>query len=212
MTILGAVTFSEFFVLALYLQDVLHYSAVESGVAFTGFALTVVVVSNLAQMIVARYGVRTTLTAGLLMSAASVAYLTRLPVDGHYFWDMFPAFVLGGAGLGLAFVPVTIASLAGVSRADAGIASGLVNTSRQIGGAIGIAATTAIASSATSHFGGAPAGSAAALDHGYQTALYVLTALLVLGAALTGSLLRTPTPAPVAELRPSEPRPVSEAA
>ncbi|HEY2778290.1 MAG TPA: DHA2 family efflux MFS transporter permease subunit [Gaiellaceae bacterium] len=211
MAILGAVTFSEFFVLALYLQDVLHYSAVEAGVAFTGFALTVVVVSNLAQIVVGRVGVRTTLTTGLVMSAASVAYLTRLPVDGHYFWDMFPAFVLGGAGLGLAFVPVTIASLAGVDRADAGIASGLVNTSRQIGGAIGIASTTAIASSATSHFDGAP-GSAAALDHGYQTALYVLTALLVLGAALTGGLLRTPAPAPVAELRPSESRPVSEAA
>jgi hypothetical protein len=86
-----------------------------------------------------------------------------------------------------------------------------VNTSRQIGGAIGIAATTAIASSATSHFNGAP-GSAAALDHGYQTALYVLTALLVGGAVLTGTLLRTPAPAPVTELRPSETRPVSEAA
>jgi MFS family permease len=211
MMILGIVTFSEFFVLALYLQDVLHYSAVQSGVAFTGFALTVVVVSNLAQVVVGRFGVPTTLTAGLLMSAASVAYLTRLPVEGHYFWDMFPAFVLGGAGLGLAFVPVTIASLAGVDRADAGIASGLVNTSRQIGGAIGIAATTAIASSATSRFDG-PAGSAAALDHGYQTALYVLTGLLIAGAVLTGSLLRTPTPAPVAELRPTEARPVSEAA
>ena len=125
---------------------------------------------------------------------------------------MFPAFVLGGAGLGLAFVPVTIASLAGVHRADAGIASGLVNTSRQIGGAIGIAATTAIASSSTAHFGGAPAGSAVALDHGYQTALYVLTGLLVVGAALTGALLRTPAPAPVTELRSSESRPVSEAA
>jgi hypothetical protein len=145
------------------------------------------------------------------MSAASVAYLTRLPVDGHYFWDMFPAFVLGGAGLGLAFVPVTIASLAGVGRADAGIASGLVNTSRQIGGAIGIAATTAIASSSTSHFG-APAGSVVALDHGYQTALYVLTGLLVAGAALTGALLRTPAPAAVAELRAPESQPVSEAA
>src|SRR6476469_6658105 len=163
MTILGAVTFSEFFVLALYLQDVLHYSAVESGGAFTGFALTVVVVSNLAQMIVARYGVRTTLTAGLLMSAASVAYLTRLPVDGHYFWDLFPAFVLGGAGLGLAFVPVTIASLAGVDRAQAGVASGLINTSRQIGGAIDIAATTAIAAAATSS-STSTVGSAAALD------------------------------------------------
>ena len=70
----------------------------------------------------------------------SVAWLTRLPVNGHYFWDLFPAFVLGGAGMGLSFVPVTIASLTGVERADAGIASGLVNTTRQIGGAIGLAA------------------------------------------------------------------------
>ncbi|HET7130392.1 MAG TPA: DHA2 family efflux MFS transporter permease subunit [Gaiellaceae bacterium] len=212
MAILGAVTFSEFFLLALYLQEVLHYSAVQSGAAFVGFALTVVVVSNLAQIVVGRVGVRTTLTAGLLMSAASVAYLTRLPVEGDYFRDLFPAFVLGGAGLGLAFVPVTIASLGGVDRADAGVASGLVNTSRQIGGAIGIAATTAIASSSTAHFTSAPAGSAAALDHGYQTALYVLTALLVVGAVLTGTLLRQPKTAPVAELRPADSRPVSEAA
>ena len=212
MAIIGGVAFSEFFLLALYLQDVLHYSAVQSGVAFVGFALTVVVISNVAQIVVGRVGVRTTLTAGLLMSAASVAYLTRLPVNGHYFWDIFPAFVLGGAGMGLSFVPVTIASLAGVHRADAGIASGLVNTSRQIGGAIGIAATTAIASSSTAHFGGAPAGSVVALDHGYQTALYVLTGLLVVGAAVTGALLRTPAAAPVTELRPSESSPVSEAA
>src|SRR5581483_8442670 len=114
MAIVGSVAFSEFFLLTLYLQDVLHYSAVESGVAFAGFALTVVVVSNLAQAVVGRIGVRATLTAGLLVSALSVALLTRLPVDGHYFWDLFPAFVLGGAGMGLSFVPVTIASLTGV--------------------------------------------------------------------------------------------------
>ena len=113
MAIIGAVAFSEFFLLTLYLQDVLRYSAVQSGVAFIGFALSVVVVSNLAQLIVGRVGVRATLTAGLLISASSVALLTRLPVDGHYFWDLFPAFVLGGAGMGLSFVPVTIASLAG---------------------------------------------------------------------------------------------------
>jgi EmrB/QacA subfamily drug resistance transporter len=212
MLILGAVTFSEFFLLALYLQDVLRYTAIQSGAAFSAFAVAVVVVSNLAQLVVARFGVRITLTTGLLMSAASVAYLTRLPVDGHYFTDMFPAFVLGGAGLGLAFVPVTIASLAGVSRAQAGIASGLVNTSRQIGGAIGIAAATAIAASSSSHFSGAPVGSIESLDHGYRTTLYALTALLILGAVITGALLRTPAPAPVAELRPSESRPVSEAA
>src|SRR5437763_4767848 len=111
MAIVGGVAFSEFFLLTLYLQDVLHYSAVESGVAFLAFALAVVLVSNIAQLIVGRFGVRPTLTAGLLISAVSVAWLARLPVDGHYFWDIFPGFVLGGAGMGLSFVPVTIASL-----------------------------------------------------------------------------------------------------
>src|SRR4051812_45123415 len=201
MAIVGAVAFSEFFVLALYLQDVLGYSAVESGVAFTGFALTVVVVSNVAQVVVGRVGVRATLTTGLLISAVSVAMLTRLPVEGHYFWDLFPAFVLGGAGMGLSFVPVTIASLTGVDRADAGVASGLVNTSRQIGGAIGIAAATAIAVTASSNFTGAPAGSVEALDHGLQTALYALVGLLVLGAILSTALVRPRAAAPaVAEV------------
>ena len=152
MAIVGAVAFSEFFLLTLYLQDVLHYSAVESGVAFVGFALAVVVTSNVAQVVVGRFGVRPTLTAGLVASALSVAWLTRLPVDGHYFWDLFPAFVLGGAGMGLSFVPVTIAGLTGVERADAGVASGLINTSRQIGGAIGIAAVSAIAATSTSNY------------------------------------------------------------
>jgi EmrB/QacA subfamily drug resistance transporter len=187
MTILGAVTFSEFFLLTLYLQDVLHYSAIQSGVAFVGFALTVVVVSNVAQLVVNRAGVRTTLTAGLVASAASVAWLTRLPVEGHYFWDLFPAFVVGGAGLGLSFVPVTIASLTGVDRADAGIASGLVNTSRQIGGAIGIAAATAIAARAT---GSSTA--VASVDHGYRVALFALTGLLLVGAAIVAALIRPP--------------------
>src|SRR2546429_1492735 len=152
MAIVGAVAFSEFFVLTLYLQDVLHYSAVMSGAAFAGFALSVVVLSNVAQVIVGRFGVRPTLTAGLLLSAISVAWLTQLPVDGHYFWNLFPAFVLGGAGMGLSFVPVTIASLTGVERSDAGVASGLINTSRQIGGAIGLAAVSAIAATSTSHY------------------------------------------------------------
>src|ERR671924_547578 len=152
MALVGAVAFSEFFLLTLYMQEVLHYSAVESGAAFAGFALTVVVVSNLAQLIVGRLGVRPTLTAGLLISAVSVAMLTRLPVDGHYFWDLFPAFVLGGAGMGLSFVPVTIGGLTGVDRADAGVASGLINTSRQIGGAIGVAAISAVAAASTSGY------------------------------------------------------------
>jgi EmrB/QacA subfamily drug resistance transporter len=217
MAIVGAVAFSEFFLLTLYLQDVLHYSAVQSGVAFVGFALTVVVISNVAQVIVRRIGVRPTLTAGLLVSAASVAWLARLPVDGHYFWDLFPGFVLGGAGMGLSFVPVTIASLTGVERADAGVASGLVNTSRQIGGAIGLAAASAIATTATNHYvsshSGVTAASGPALDHGLRTGLYTLTGLLVAGALLAVTLIR-PAPAPTAlpERVDPEPVPVEEAA
>ena len=194
MAVVGAVAFSEFFVLTLYLQDILDYSAVESGVAFAGFALAVVVASNVAQAIVGRVGVRPTLTAGMLASAVSVALLTRLPLDGHYFWDLFPWFVLGGAGMGFSFVPVTIASLTGVDRSDAGVASGLINTSRQIGGAIGLAAASAIAATASSHYigshGAVAASSGAALDHGFQTALYTLTGLLVLGALIAATLVR----------------------
>jgi EmrB/QacA subfamily drug resistance transporter len=193
MAIVGAVAFSEFFLLTLYLQDVLHYSAVQSGVAFVGFALTVVVVSNVAQWVVGRVGVRPALTAGLLLSAISVALLTRLPVDGHYFWDVFPAFVLGGAGMGLSFVPVTIASLAGVERADAGVASGLINTSRQIGGALGLAVVSAIAATSAGNYAGShavAATSGAALDHGFQTALYVLLGLLVGGVVIAATGVR----------------------
>jgi len=207
MAIVGAVAFSEFFVLTLYLQDVLHYSAVMSGAAFAGFALAVVVLSNVAQVIVGRFGVRPTLTTGLLLSAVSVAWLTRLPVDGHYFWDLFPAFVLGGAGMGLSFVPVTIASLTGVERSDAGVASGLINTSRQIGGAIGIAAVSAVAASSTSHYvqahSAVTATSGAALDHGFQTALYTLTGLLLVGALIAVTVVRS-APALSREVAPAD--------
>src|SRR5262245_49958782 len=208
MAIIGAVTFSEFFLLTLYLQDVLGYSAVQSGVAFTGFAGTVVVVSNIAQAVVGRIGVRATLTIGLLTSALSVGLLARLPLEGHYFWDLFPAFVLGGAGLGLSFVPVTIGGLAGVDRADAGVASGLINTSRQIGGAIGIAAATAIAAAATAHSGGP-----AALDHGYRVALISLTGLLLVGAAIAATFLRpAPAPATVEAVERPDPARLEQAA
>src|SRR5213595_1968876 len=175
MAIVGAVAFSEFFLLTLYLQNVLHYSPVQSGAAFVAFAGTVVVISNVAQLVVGRIGVRPTLAAGMGLSALSVGLLTGLPVHGHYFSDLFPAFVLGGAGMGLSFVPVTIASLTGVERSDAGVASGLINTSRQIGGAIGIAAVSAVAASSTSRYvqahSAVTATSGAALDHGFQTAL-----------------------------------------
>jgi EmrB/QacA subfamily drug resistance transporter len=195
MAIVGAVTFAEFFVLTLYLQDVLHYSAVRSGVAFSAFALTVVVTSNVAQAVVGRAGIRPTLLAGLTLATISLGLLTRLPVGGHYFWDLFPAFVLGGAGMGFSFVPVTIASLAGVERADAGVASGLVNTSRQIGGAIGLAAISTVAASATSsyaHGHGVATASGLATVHGFQTSFDVLGGLLLVAILVAAGFLRSP--------------------
>ena len=102
--------------------------------------------------------------------------------------------MLGGAGIGLSFVPMTIASLTGVDRADAGVASGLINTSRQIGGAIGIAAVSAIAATSTAQLPRRHAGiatSGAALDHGLQTALYVVAGLAVAATVITAVFLRT---------------------
>jgi len=188
MAIVGAVTFSEFFVLTLYVQNILGYSPVRAGVAFVAFAGTVVIASNIAQIVVGRVGVRTTLTIGLVLSAVSVAAVSRLPQHGLYFVDLFPAFVVGGAGLGLSFVPLTIGSLTGVARSDAGIASGLVNTSRQIGGAIGIAIVSAVITIAAGH-AGVRAGSPGALDHGFRVALLTLDGLLVIGTVLTIAFL-----------------------
>ena len=193
MAIVGAATFSEFFVLTLYVQDVLHYSAVQTGVAFVAFALSVVVASNLAQAVVERVGVRATLMMGLALATISVGLLTQVPVDGHYFWDLFPAFVLGGAGMGFSFVPITIASLTGVERTDAGVASGLVNTSRQIGGAIGLAAISTIAASAAAsyaHTHAVSAASAAATVSGFETSFYVLGGMLVTAFLVATVFLR----------------------
>jgi predicted MFS family arabinose efflux permease len=216
MVIVGAVAFSEFFLLSLYMQDVLHYSALQSGLAFIAFALTVVIASNFAQLAVGRIGVRRALSAGLLTAAVSVAWLTRLPVHGDYFSDLFVPYVLGGAGMAFSFVPVTIASLSGVHPSDAGVASGLVNTSRQIGGATGLAVTTAIAAAWTSGYldahPGISATSPVALDHGFQGGLYVLTGLLVLGALVAATLLRPRPTAVAAEANPPEREQLQEAA
>jgi EmrB/QacA subfamily drug resistance transporter len=206
MALVGAVTFSEFFLLTLYVQDVLHYSAVQSGVAFVAFAFSVVVASNLSQAVVGRVGIRGTLTAGLVLATVSLGLLTRVPVDGHYFWDLFPAFVLGGTGLGFSFVPVTIASLSGVGREDAGVASGLVNTSRQIGGAIGLAAVSTVAATAASRYAHAHsvlASSAPATVSGFQTSFDVLGGLLVAAIVIVGVFLR-PARERVDEAMPAE--------
>jgi EmrB/QacA subfamily drug resistance transporter len=214
---IASVGFSEFFLLTLYLQDVLGYSAVQTGVAFAAITLTVVVMSNVAQVLVTRLGVRPVLTAGLLVSAAALALLTQLPADGHYFPNVFPALILGGIGLAASFVPVTIAGLAGVDRANAGVASGLINTSRQIGGAVGLAAVSTIAASSTSHYAkshtaAAGTGARAALTHGYVTAFVVLTALALVGALIAGVFVESRPRAAAVEEAPEHAIPSLEEA
>jgi EmrB/QacA subfamily drug resistance transporter len=181
-TIIASIAFSQFFLLTLYLQQGLHYSAAESGLAFAAIAGTVALMSNVAQRFVTRFGPRRVLAAGLLFMAASEGYLVRLPVHGHYVTDLLPSFLLVGLGMGVSFVAVTIAALAGVPGRDAGIASGLVNTSRQIGGAIGLAAITTIATSA------AGGHTLAATTHGYRVAFGTLTVLALVGAVLTTTM------------------------
>jgi EmrB/QacA subfamily drug resistance transporter len=193
--VIGAIAFSEFFLLTLYMQQVLGYSAIETGVGFAAVTFTIIVFSNVAQTLVTRLGVRRVLAAGLTLDAVALAAFTQLPVGGHYFWNLFPALLVSGVGLALSFVPVTIAGLAGVHRADAGIASGLINTSRQVGGAIGLAAVTTIAAAYASNGGGATGlARVAAVDggltHGFQVGFTVLAGAAVVGALISAVLLR----------------------
>jgi EmrB/QacA subfamily drug resistance transporter len=186
----AAVGFSMFFLLTLYMQQVLHYTAIQTGVAFVAITLTIVVVSNIAQGLVTRLGARRVLTVGLAIGAAALVLFARLPQDGHYFWNIFPAMVLGGIGLSLSFISMTIAGLTGVERADAGVASGLINTSRQIGGAVGLAGVSTLATTYTNQYvdthEGVTALSAAALTHGFNVTFYALAALAVAGALVAG--------------------------
>jgi EmrB/QacA subfamily drug resistance transporter len=198
--LMGGAIFSQFFLLTLYMQQVLHYSALKTGVAYIGLTLTIIAFSAVSQALVTRIGVRRVLPVGLALSTVALVLFARLPVHGHYFSDLFPAFIISGLGLALAFVPMSIGALTGVGQADAGIASGLINTNQQIGGAIGVAAATTIATTFTSHYVDAHAGtnafSGAALTHGFQVAFYVLAAVAALGALLAALILESnPSPA-----------------
>ena len=208
--LIAAIGFSQFFVLTLYLQQVLGYSAAKSGVAFTSIALTVAVMSNVAQRLVTRLGPRLVLVAGLLFATASEALLVRLPVHGHYATDLLPSFILIGLGLGTSFVAVTIAGLQGVVPADAGIASGLVNTSRQIGGAVGLAVVSTVAASSAGRVGVGAAAAASDLTHGFRISFAVLAVLGIVAAVLTAVSLRPRKES--SELAPAELAELQEAA
>jgi MFS family permease len=187
--------FSQFFLLTLYMQQVLHYSALKTGVAYIGLTVTTIALSAVAQGLVTKLGVRRVLPVGLALSTVALVLFARLPIHGHYFWNLFPGFVLSGLGLAFVFIPMSIGALTGVRPADAGIASGLINTSQQVGGAIGVAAATTIATTFTNHYVHSHAGTTAfsgpALSHGFQIAFYVLAATAAAGAVLAALLIES---------------------
>jgi EmrB/QacA subfamily drug resistance transporter len=142
---LGTMVFGMFFLLSLYMQQVLGFSALKTGLGYLAVALTAVAASGAAQALVTRLGVKPVLIAGLSLLGGGLIYFTQVSVGGSYVADLLPGFLLIGVGLGFSFVPVSIAALAGVTGRDAGLASGLINTSQQIGGALGLAILTTIA-------------------------------------------------------------------
>jgi EmrB/QacA subfamily drug resistance transporter len=193
--LMGAAVFSQFFLLTLYMQQVLHYSALQTGVAYVALTLAVIVFANVSQALALKVGIRPVLVAGLLLVSGGLVLYARLPVEGHYFWDLFPAFLISGVGMAFGFIPMTIGALAGVRDSDAGIASGLINTVQQIGGAIGVAAATTIAATATTHYmtahpGAGPA-SGSALTHGFSVAFYVLAAMAAVAAVASALLVES---------------------
>jgi EmrB/QacA subfamily drug resistance transporter len=213
----GASVFSQFFLLTLYMQQVLHYSALTTGVAYLAFALTVIAVAPLSQSLSTRLGIRRVMPFGLALSAAALALMTQLPTGGHYFWDLFPPMLIGGIGAAFSFVPMSIGALAGIRPQDAGVASGLLNTTQQIGGSIGVAAVTTVATTFTRHYVDAHAGltaqSPAALTHGFQIGFYVLAGIALAAAFFAVALIERHTSEPVvAEDADFEAVVVSEAA
>src|SRR5919204_3778221 len=138
--ILGTAIFAMFLMLTLYMQQVLGYSAMKTGVAYLAVAGTAIFWSGLAAQLVTRIGVKPVLAIGMTALSAGLVYFTQVSVGGSYLGDLLPGFLLIAVGLGFSFVPISIAALAGVQPAEAGLASGLINTSQQIGGALGIAA------------------------------------------------------------------------
>src|SRR6266513_1719866 len=196
--LLGAVIFADFFVLTFYVQETLHWSALKTGVTFLATAGTTVIWAGVAQALTTRFGPRPIIVAGLLILAASMVQYTQIPLHGHYWPDLLPAYL--AFALALAFVPVTIAALAQVAPREAGLASGLINTSQQIGGAIGIAIVTTIFRTKAKDLGFTPQG----FVTGYQDAFWALIALALIGAVAAFILLRGVRREDVVEQEPAE--------
>ncbi len=196
MLLMGAAMFGMWFFVSLYLQQVLGYSPIDAGLAFLPMTLSIVVGSTVASRIVSRIGVRPVLATGMAIQAVGLALFATVSADGSYLGDVLLPSLLVATGIGLSFVPVTIAAVAGVEPREAGLASGLVNTSRLVGGALGLAVLATVATSRAD--GELPSGhvSASTLHHamtdGYHVGFTVGAAFAIAGALAALVVLRGP--------------------
>jgi EmrB/QacA subfamily drug resistance transporter len=197
--ILGTALFSMFLMLTLYMQQVLGYSAMKTGVAYLAVAGTSIIWANVAAAMVNRVGVRPLIAGGMAVLTLGLLLFTQVSVDGSYVSDLLPGFLLVAFGLAFCFVPISIAALAGVRQAEAGIASGLINTSQQIGGAVGIALLSSIAINRTESEIVSGVAQPEALTSGFQIAFWVGAAIAAVGVVAALVLIRQEEIVPAGE-------------
>jgi EmrB/QacA subfamily drug resistance transporter len=178
--LLGAVIFANFFLLTLYVQGVLGYSPIKTGLTFLATAGTAVLSAGVAQALTTRFGAKPIIIIGLALLTAAMVWYSQVPVHGKFISDLLPGYLMVGVGIAFAFVPVSIAALAGVEDREAGLASGLINTSQQIGGAIGTAVASTVFASHYKTLLKAGHSTLDALAHSYG---YAFWALAFFGAA-----------------------------
>ena len=190
----AAAMFAWFFLSALYLQLVLGLRPLQIGLAFLPANLIMAAFSlGLSARLVMRFGIKLPVTVGLLLATAGLALFARAPVDGHVLADVLPSMILLGFGAGIAFNPMLLAAMSDVAPHESGLASGLVNTSFMMGGALGLAMLASLAAARTSHLLESGAGTLVALNGGYQAAFLVGALFAAFAAVLGAVLLRVPT-------------------
>jgi len=193
--LVGAALISMFFFITLYLQQVLGYSPIETGLAYLPLAVAIILASGVASGLVTRLGFKPVLVIGMGLVTAALVWFSQVSVGGGFAADVLGPSLLAGAGLGFAFVPITIAAVTGVREQESGLASGLINTSQQLGGALGLAVLATIANSRTddlmANAGDDPAALPGALTEGFQSAFLGGAAIAALGLVLTFVLVRS---------------------
>jgi EmrB/QacA subfamily drug resistance transporter len=172
--LLGAVIFANFFLLTLYVQQILGFSAIKTGLTFLATAGTAVVSAGVAQALTTRFGPKPIIIIGLTLLTAGMVWYSQIPVHGSYVSDLLPGYLLVGVGIAFAFVPISIAALAGVVEREAGLASGLINTSQQIGGAVGTAVASTVFATHYKDLLAEGRSQADALTHGFGYGFWAL--------------------------------------